>query len=111
MPTPNTNAQFAWASSRSRLGLVLGPGLLLAAVTTTFLAGRLGLLPAEAIPAASCAMLLLAVIGYCHVLSFVEFVATVRVLRSRPVPLPVWGLAGSWTAVLLGVAYMVFLAP
>lgn len=110
MPTPNTNAQFAWATSRSRLGLVLGPGLLLVAVTMRFLAREWGLLPDEAIPAVGYAMMAVVVIVFCHVFSFVEFVATARVLRSRPVPVPVWVLAGYWTAVLLFVAYMAFFA-
>lgn len=104
MPTPAVNAQFDWATKRSRLGLLLGPGSVIAGFLTAFIARAVGLWSGEMIPAVGYAMIGLALIAFAQVCSFVEFLATVRVLRRRSAPVLVWALAGYWMAVLVVVA-------
>ena len=88
MSTLQANEQFIWAAGRSRIGLVLGPGLLVLGVVAALV-----FMPEETVPGVGYLMIGAALIGLAHVFSFVEFVATMRVLRSRPAPVTAWVLA------------------
>lgn len=100
------------ADGRARLGLMLGPGSVLLAILVMLLVDLLDREPPDfsdrwngnpsAVWAKAVALLL-------HVASFVEFVATVRVLRRPQLPFSVLALALYWVVLVWPITWYVHL--
>lgn len=94
---------FVRVAKRSRIGLVLGPGVMVVAIVAARVAGMAGWLPEETVPGVAYAFVGFAFVALLHVFSFAEFIATVRFVRMPGAPRSVVLLASYWVLVALVV--------